>query len=347
MNIEPFTWHDAATLTIAGKGWPDESRQYERLPRRAKGLIPPKPWQQSLHPAGLSVRFTTNAPMIHARWIDYDGRRALNQSGANALALYVRWKGRWTWVGTSKQIGKGPAYRLLHESVPATSKSYLLYLPARGVRRLEIGIPCGAWIRPSKPSRAKPIVFYGTSIVQAGGVSRPGNGHVSMIERHFDCPVINLGFSGSGRMEPEVVRLVSELDARVFVIDCLPNMVAGEVAERFEPAVRILRNDHPDTPIMVVDSVPYEDGFLVRSRRERYLSSNRVQRAAFLRLQRGAVKGLHYVEASGLIGSDNDATIDGTHPNDLGYRRIADRLIRALEPVLTVSGAVVPFELIL
>ncbi len=338
MPSEQFTWHDAATLTIAGKGWPDESRPYERLPRRAKGLIPPKPWQQSLHPAGLSVRFTTNAAMIHARWIDYDGRRALSQHGANALALYVRWKGRWTWVGTSKHIGKGPDYRLLNDSVPASPRSYLLYLPARGVRKLEIGIPRGAWLKPSKLPRSKPIVFYGTSIVQSSGVSRPGNGHVAMIERHFNCPVINLGFSGSGRMESEVVRLVSELDARVFVVDCLPNMVAGEVAERFAPAIRILRNAHPHTPIVVVDSVPYEDGFLVRSRRDRYLSSNRVQRAAFRRLQREGVKGLHYVEAGGLIGSDNDATIDGTHPNDLGYRRIADRLIRALQPVLAASG---------
>lgn len=334
MPSEQFTWHDAATLTIAGKGWPAESRLYERLPRRAKGVIPPKPWLQSLHPAGISVRFTTNAPMIHVRWLDYDGRRALNQQGVNGLALYVRWKGLWTWVGTSKQIGKGPAYRLLNDSVPATPKSYLLYLPARGVRRLEIGIPQGAWIKPSKLPRTKPIVFYGTSIVQAGCASRPGNGHVAMIERHFDVPVINFGFSGSGRMEPEVVRLVSELDARVFVLDCLPNMVAEMVAERFEPAIRILRNDHPDTPIVVVDSVPYEDGFLVRSRRDRYLSSNRVQRAAFRRLQQEGVKGLHYVEAGGLIGSDNDATIDGTHPNDLGYRRIADRLIRALKPLL-------------
>jgi hypothetical protein len=334
MNTNQFTWHDAATLTIAGKGWPDESRRYERLPRRAKALIPPKPWQQSLHPAGLSVRFATNASMIHARWIDYDGRRALNQHGVNALALYVRWKDRWTWVGTSKQIGKGPDSRLLNDIIPATGKSYLLYLPARGVRRLEIGIPRGAWIKPSKPPRSKPIVFYGTSIVQAGGASRPGNGHVAMIERHFDCPVINLGFSGSGRMEPEMVRLVSELDARVFVIDCLPNMVAGEVAERFAPAIRILRNDHPRTPIVVVDSVPYEDGFLVKSRRDRYRSSNRVQRTAFLRLQEKGVRGLYYVESDGLIGRDNDATIDGTHPNDLGYRRLADRLIHALRPLV-------------
>ncbi len=50
--------------------------------------------------------------------------------------------------------------------------------------------------------------------------------HVAMLGRTFHREVINLGFSGNGRMDPEVVKFVAELDPAVFVLDCLPNMGA-------------------------------------------------------------------------------------------------------------------------
>jgi lysophospholipase L1-like esterase len=40
--------------------------------------------------------------------------------------------------------------------------------------------------------------------------------------------------------------------------------------------------------------------------------------------------GLHYIDGHDLFGSDGEASIDGIHPGDLGYMRMAD----ALEPVL-------------
>jgi lysophospholipase L1-like esterase len=39
---------------------------------------------------------------------------------------------------------------------------------------------------------------------------------------------------------------------------------------------------------------------------------------------------LHYVPGESLLGEDGEATVDGTHPTDVGFLRIAD----ALEPVL-------------
>ena len=330
-----IAWVDAATLTIAGKGWPDESRTYERLPSRAEGRIPAEPWAQSCAAAGITIRFTSDATQLLARWLDFNGLPAVDQTGPDRPALYVRHRGVWTWLGTAKQIQAGPEHQLHRGRLPAEQREYLICLPiSHGLKRFEIGIPAGAGIAAGQPPAGKPLVFYGTSITQGGAASRPGSSHVSIIERHFDRPVVNLGFAGSGRMEPEVIALVSELDAAVFVIDCLPNMVEAEVAERLEPAVHRLRADHPATPLVLVESVPYEDGFLVAERRSRYTGSNRALRAGFARLVAAGVCGLHYIPAEDLFNGTADATVDGTHPNDLGHRLVADCFIRTLAPLL-------------
>jgi lysophospholipase L1-like esterase len=334
-GTEGVEWVDAMRLTLAGRGWPEECRGYERLPARAEGRVPAKVWAQSCACAGLTVRFRSDAELFFVRWLDYNGLPAVNQAGPDRPVLYVRWRGRWTWVGTARQIDQGPAHRLLNDRIPPTRREYMLCLPiAHGMQKLEIGVPAGARLTPGRLPDSKPIVFYGTSITQGGAASRPGCNHVAIIERHFDCPVVNIGFSGSGRMEPEVVELVAELEASVFVLDCLPNMVAAEVTERFEPAIRLLRGRHPETPIVAVEGVPYEDGFLVTSRRARWAGSNRALRKGFGRLVKAGVPGLHYIPAAELFDGCDDATVDGTHPNELGFRLMANRFIQTLEPLL-------------
>src|SRR5262249_38655970 len=133
---------------------------------------------------------------------------------------------------------------------------FLLYLPLyNGVKSLKIGVPRGAKIdkAPARPAHQKPIVVYGTSIVQGGCASRPGMVHTAILGRRFDWPVINLGFSGNGRMELEVAKLIAEIDAAAYVIDCLPNMGARGVAERTEPLVLALRKARPSTPIVLME----------------------------------------------------------------------------------------------
>lgn len=332
---QPFLWYDATHLTLAGKGWPSESRRYERFPRRAEGTIPEKPWQQSLACAGLSLRFASDATFFLARSIDYDGKPNVNQIAFNSPTLYVRKGGCWQWLGLARQVGAGPVHKLINGPIPRAMRNYLLYLPlGRGMTRLEIAIPAAARLIPSAPRTEKPVVFYGTSINHGGSASRPGTNHIALLERHFDYPFINLGLSGSAAMEPEVIALVNELDACIFVLDCLPNMLAPQVRERFAPAIRQIRARHPATPIIVVDSIIYQDGFLVADRHERCTASNAGQREEFAKLVAAGVPHLHYVHARELFTDAVEATVDGTHPNDLGHRLMADTFIKVLQPLL-------------
>jgi hypothetical protein len=156
----------------------------------------------------------------------------------------------------------------------------------------------------------------------------------ALLGRWFDREIINLGFSGNGRMEPELAHLLAELDPLVYFIDCLPNLKAQEVKERVGPFVAILREAHPETPIVLAEGVTYNDAFLVEKRRLRNTQSRSALREAYETLMEAGYKNLYYQIAEGQLGLDGEGTVDGTHPTDLGFYRQAELYQLILESVL-------------
>lgn len=311
-------------MTVEGKGWKDTESFYERLPARARGLVTEKHWKHAQCSAGMTVHFTTNSPSLCVRW---DGFR--DHAGYSGLDLYVRHNGKWRWLAVAAATQSLNAKTLFSE-LPVQPREYLLYLPLfHQVQQVAVGIPAGFDLKATPPRNASPIVFYGTSITQGSRASRAGMTYCAILGRWLDTPVLNLGFSGNGNMEPGFVDLLCELAPSVYVVDCLPNMTAPLVEERAEIAIRKLLSAHAETPIVLVEMV-YADAFLKPCRMTRCRAANNVQHAVYERLVREGLRNLHYVRADTLIGTDGDATIDGTHYTDLGYRRYAETLYETL-----------------
>lgn len=334
-------WTDIRDLGLEGQGWKDTQSPFDRFPARAAGHVPASVWGLSHHSAGMHVRFATDATTIHARWVLTSGNLAMVHmpaTGVSGLDLYVKTeRGEWRWLAVGRPEKPTNEVALVTGLSPG-KREYLLYLPLyNGVRAVEVGVPeesilakAGPW----GPGKRKPMVFYGTSILHGACASRPGMPHAAILGRRFNFPHINLGFSGSGRMESAVADLMAELDPSVYVLDCLPNMEAREVAERVEPFVRRLRQDHPKTPIVLVEDRSYADGFLVVSKAQRNEASRRELRAAYKRLRKAGIRDLHYVEGARLLGDDGEGTVDSSHPNDLGFMRQADAHAKVLGPLL-------------
>jgi len=158
--------------------------------------------------------------------------------------------------------------------------------------------------------------------------------HSAILGRRFQYPTINLGFSGSGKMEPVMAELLAELDPSVYVLDCLPNMHVAMVTERVEPFVRTLRRAHPQTPVVLVEDRRYPNSFLVEERRRVNDSKHAALRAAFQRLKKSGVKRLYYISGDSLLGDDGEGTVDNSHPTDLGFMRQADAFTKVLRPLL-------------
>jgi hypothetical protein len=192
------------------------------------------------------------------------------------------------------------------------------------MERIALGIPPGASLEVLPPRDEKPIVFYGTSITHGASASRPGMTHVSILGRRLALPVVNLGFSGQGKMHAEVGKFLSRVDAAIFVIDCLPNMKADQVRERCAPLVHQLRNAHPDTPIVLVEDRRNTNAWLTPARDAHHNANHAALRESFAALQAEGVTGLYYIPGDWLLGHDGEGTTDGSHPNDLGFMRQAD-----------------------
>jgi hypothetical protein len=257
-------------------------------------------------------------------------------TGVSGLDLYVQTTSGWRWLGSGRPEQQQNS-AVLVEGLAREPRDYLLYLPLyNGVQTLEIGVDAEATVHRQtwQGARARPIVFWGTSITQGGCASRTGMAHPAIVGRRLHRPVVNLGFSGNGKLEPELARLIGELDACVFVLDCLPNLQAAEVRERTRPAVEILRAAHANTPILLVEDRTYSDAFLKEALAERNRASRQALRESFEQMQRDGIPDLHYLPGDRLLGTDGEDTVDGSHPTDLGFQRQAAAFEAALRPLL-------------
>ena len=338
---DPTRWYDIRLLGVEGRGWSETKAPFDRLPAGAEGLVREPVWQLSRHSAGLCVRFVTDAPTIRARWTLTADRLAMPHmpaTGVSGLDLYANMDGTWRWVGVGRPEEAPSNSATLAGGLEGVPREYLLYLPLyNGVSSVEIGLPEGSTLAEAPPrpeGQTEPIVFYGTSITQGGCASRPGMVHTAILGRRLGRPVINLGFSGNGTMDPELADLLAELDAAVFVLDCLPNMDAGQVEARVEPFVRRLREARPSTPIVLAEDRDYANAPLLPALLERNEANHAALRGAYDRLIASGVEGLSYLPGDQQIGDDGEATVDGSHPTDLGFVRMADAFEPVLRPLL-------------
>ena len=173
-------------------------------------------------------------------------------------------------------------------------------------------------------SDKKPIVWYGTSILQGAVASRPGMIFTNWISRNINREIFNFGFSGNGIMEIDVAKYLTTIDASVFIIDCLPNMNATLVLNRTIPLVNYFRSKHPTTPIILTAGTWYGDHWFDPT-------PNDSKRHALIEkynelISKTGDKHLYLIENSKdeLFNGDTliNPTVGGTHPSDLGHSEI-------------------------
>ncbi len=334
------TWHDVTTWGVEGRGWEDEPRQryFDRLPAAAESIVRPPVWSLSRHSAGMAVRFRTDAPAIHVDYELLSGSLAMPHmpaTGVSGLDLYGEdTDGALRWVQVTRPTQQHVSGEIV-QGLERTTRTYRMYLPLyNGVNTLKIGVPQGSEFEPLAPRPAQPLVFYGTSIMHGACASRPGMAIPALLGRMFDLPTINLGFSGNGRMDPEVGDMLAKLDPAVYCIDCLPNMNPELVRQRAVPLVRTLRQARPDTPILLVEDRVFTNARFFPEKQKFHAENHRALRQAYETLTADGVKQLYYLPGDNLLGTDGEGATDGSHPNDLGFMRNAEAYQRALKPVL-------------
>jgi len=327
-------WKNGSEFVVGGKGWEAGIGTYHRLPDAAKGKVPSSVWKLSAQSAGLNVEFETDSESITCRWRLTSENLSMPHmpaTGVSGIDLYCRdEKDRWFYVSNFRPGGKETTSSIHTGNTSSKMGSYLLYLPLyNGVESLEIGISEGSRFAQRTRTKVKPIVYYGTSITQGGCASRPGMAFTAILQRRLDREIVNLGFSGSGKMEPIMADFLAQIDASVFVLDCLWNLsrAGSEVIEqRVVNFAQTLRKAHPETPILFVEQSHFKGPFPTRA--------SQAQRKGIETLKKQGVNNIHMVAGDELIGKDGDGTVDGCHPNDLGMTRHAEILLPVLKKLI-------------
>ncbi|MBA3684429.1 MAG: SGNH/GDSL hydrolase family protein [Planctomycetes bacterium] len=336
--VDGVRWIPAgAACRLDGRAWSDAA-PYARLPDRARALVRDEVWQLSRNAAGLSLSFTTDSPQLSVRWRLTGSELALPNmpaTGVSGVDLYERVTDRWRWMS----IGRWPTFPVsqaqLYSGLERRPRALRLYLPLyNSVDQVEIGIVPDASIAPAAIEPARPICCYGTSIVQGGCASRPGLAYPAILSRRLDLPVLNLGFSGNARMEPALAALLCELDPCAYLLDALPNMDAAMIDACFVPFVSALRAARPRTPIVLAGHLVTTNAWFDPASARRGSEIEATFRRAVERLRVAGVEGLHLIEGPALLGVDGEDTVDGVHPNDLGFLRMAEAIAPTLCRIL-------------
>lgn len=295
--------------------------RYNDLPARVKYLY--------TNSAGLFVTFRSNSSSIHAKWCVTDAKALTNLTAIvqKGLDVYIKnTDGDWQYAG-SKGTAKTCDEGVLVENLEHTDKEFLVYLPLYDeTKSLEIGIEEGAtWQQLPNPFQ-KNIAVYGSSIVQGASAGRPGMAYPAILSRRTGLNFINLGISGSAKMEQEVAHMLANGQPDVFILDCVPNSLPEIVSERTQYFVEYLRANHPDIPIIMIPSVVRELSYFNQVWNKRNAEQNIQFKKEYETLLAKGIKHLYYLDSNTLLGTDHEGTTDGTHPNDLGFMRMADQI---------------------
>ncbi|MFT6809862.1 MAG: lysophospholipase L1-like esterase [Saprospiraceae bacterium] len=353
-----ISWWNPAENSISvieGQAWSQKLfSEYDRLPSRAKGKVANDVWNNSRHSAGLMIRFRSNASSINIRYQVRDrenyGMNHMPATGKSGVDLYaIDSDGDELWCKGQRSFSDTItyAYNQLNpnDQYHQLGREYRLYLPLYNqVQWLEIGVSDSTYFEALPIRSAKPIVVYGTSIAHGACASRPGMAWTSVLSRSMDRPLINLGFSGSGRLEKPVIDLIAEIEAKIFILDCLPNLPVNaweknnindgdEVKERIFKSVKILRSKHKFTPILLTEHAGYTEEYISNKRKSDFATVNQIQKETFQELKNEGIQNLYYLTKEE-IGLSMDAMVDGTHPTDLGMYQYAQAYEKKLRNIL-------------
>ena len=339
---EGYRYVNAAELPLGGKVLPETYARYTRLPAELENVSRKPLWSLGLNSAGLYVRFRSDATDVRLRWTSLN-RHYMNHmspTGDRGLDLYIlNDKGEWQFARSGRPGRDATTDVSVIGHMTPKMREFMVYLSLYdGVTDLEIGVPEGAVLEQpavESPKRARPVIMYGTSILQGGCATRPGMAFTNILSRRLDREVINLGFSGNAHLDPEIARwMASAPDPGCFVLDEAPNCKPEMIDEKGEAFFRILRDAHPDVPVVFVDMTPYPYRAFDKECDESLTKVSAAQRALYERLKKAGEKRIYFVSGDKMLGPDGEGSVDGVHLTDLDMVHYAEWILPVLQKVL-------------
>jgi len=333
LDLPDVVWRDAKDLEIRGLAVYKKGEPFLRMPEEVAKQVNEGVQYLNTNTAGGRIRFCTDSPYIALKAVmpDNETMPHITMTGQSGFDLYQSDCGVSRYAGSYLPGNRSHGYEASRET-DGQRHTYTINMPLYDpVEEVYIGLKEGASLESPEPYRyEKPVLYYGSSITQGGCASRPGNAYQAMISRELNCDFVNLGFSGSARGEEAIARYMASLDPLVFVCDYDHNAPTPEhLAATHFPLYEIFRAAHPLTPYVMVSAPDNTFGPDTRRRKQIILES-------FAKAVSSGDRHVYFVDGGRLFDGPfaDSCTVDGCHPNDLGFCRMAEVIGRAVQTAI-------------
>lgn len=293
--------------------------------------LPSDTWQMASLPVGVRLEIVGDASEVEISYVTATDQ--LGYRGPSAGTTFAAWTRDGLVADVPATLGEGVARVPLDSLAERT----IVYLP-EGMRPAVVELRgVGGDIEPA-PSQPRWVV-YGDSVAEGWIASAPALAWPAIAGRERGLDVANLGYAGAARGETASAEQIAKLSADVLTVchgtNCwtrLPHSV-GLFREKVRAFLDILRQEHPDTPLLIVSPVVRPDAEEQPNRLGATLADLRaaMEEVAEERVAFGDGK-LRLLRGLDLIGVEHLG--DGIHPNDEGHRRMAAAIGEAASAIL-------------
>ena len=351
---EDIEWFSIRELpfSIHGIFFSEEEGLFRRIPKDVAQATNPGVAALSACTAGGRVRFMTDSPYIAVRLEEpfafpFSHMTVLCKFG---VSLFTEHQFAGTVMPSYGQIVKGDpnlggSGKIIFDGIKyphvAGNGAYLteIFLPLYGaIHSIYVGVKKGSSVLPPRAyTHPVPVVFYGSSITQGGCAAKPGDDYISRLCRLLDTEILNLGFSGNAKGEQVMAEYIAQQKASVYVLDYDYNAPTAEHLQKTHyPLYETVRKRNPDTPIIMMTMPTIE----THENREWYQGRGEVILETIEKAKANGDKNVYFVDCHGCFGvleNGECGTMDGTHPDSLGFLRMAERVYPVLEQLLKVK----------
>ncbi len=331
---------------IYGLYKPTEVFPFTRMPADIAATVNPGVKYLTFNTAGGRVRFSTDSPYIVIKAVmpKVTPMQHMPLTGTSAFDLYEDFEdgSRSVFVKNfAPPAGMKDGYeskiQLESQKLRHFTVNFPLYNP---LDSLYIGIKDGSVLTDGLPyADIPPVVYYGSSITQGGCASRPGNCYQGMIHNAINADYINLGFSGNGKGEMTMVEYLASLDMSAFVCDYDHNSPDPEHLEAtHERLVCSVRCAHPTTPIIMLTRPDFCQYHNRTKSIEQSTKRREIVFATYEKMRSAGDENVYFIDGETFFEGDfkEHCTVDGCHPNDLGFHYMAKAILPVLKKVLNM-----------
>ncbi len=339
--LQDMSWHKGTDFKLIGRVYPDSLPLYSRVPAFLKPRMREALYELGQHTPGMAIRFRSNSPKIALRWESLtrnDMKHMASLASRGADLYFLAPDSTWRYLAPAIPYGD-PTTTMIIMNMKPEMHEYMLHLPLYdGLKSLEIGVAPDALIEAPQvdfpKADAKPLVIYGSSIQHGATASRPGMAPSNILRRELGTDVINLGFSANAHLDYEVAEMLADVDAAAYVLDFVPNSLVWEINDKTEKFVKIIRNRHPDTPLIFI-----EDPYFTYSQLDTVIKAtidakNAAIKAMYDKMVAEGMTNTYYITTDQIVTPDGDWSSDSIHYTDMAYRRYCDALLPILRRIL-------------